>query len=151
MSGVLQRSSLLLIIYINDLDDNIISNVLCLQRFTRVNNNGDKQHLRSDLDKLVKWSEKWQMLLNFGKCICLHTGHANLDVNYEIGDTVLCKRTGLRLCTAEHRFQHTKNGPEHTYMARTGGRRPVVINFVIGNIRGILCAAPRIEGGGRGF
>ena len=29
------------------------------------------------------------MLLNFGKCKCLHTGHGNLDVNYEMGDTVL--------------------------------------------------------------
>ena len=29
------------------------------------------------------------MLLFFGKCKCLHTGHGNLDVNYKIGDTVL--------------------------------------------------------------
>ena len=29
------------------------------------------------------------MLLNFGKCKCLHTGQGNLDVNYKIGDTVL--------------------------------------------------------------
>ena len=29
------------------------------------------------------------MLLNFGKCKCLHTGHGNLDVNYKMGDTVL--------------------------------------------------------------
>ena len=29
------------------------------------------------------------MLLNFRKCKCLHTGHGNLDVNYEIGDPVL--------------------------------------------------------------
>ena len=40
-------------------------------------------------DRLVKWSEKWQMLFNFGKCECLHTGHGNLDVNYKMGDTVL--------------------------------------------------------------
>ena len=29
------------------------------------------------------------MLLNFGKCKCLHTGHRKLDVNHKIGDTVL--------------------------------------------------------------
>ena len=29
------------------------------------------------------------MLLNFGKCKCLHTGHGNLDVIYKMGDTVL--------------------------------------------------------------
>ena len=30
------------------------------------------------------------MLFNFGKCKCLPTGHGNMDVNYEMGDTVLC-------------------------------------------------------------
>ena len=50
---------------------------------------GDKQHLQNDVDNLVKWSEKWQMLLNFWNCKCLHTGHRNLDVNYMMGDTVL--------------------------------------------------------------
>ena len=54
-----------------------------------VNNDGDKQHLQNNLDRLVKWSEKWKMLLNFGKCKCLHTGHGNLDVNYTMGGTVL--------------------------------------------------------------
>ena len=29
------------------------------------------------------------MLLNLGKCKCLHTGHVNLDINYNMGDTVL--------------------------------------------------------------
>ena len=48
------------------------------------------KHLQNDLDKLVKWSEKWQMLFNFGKCKCLHTGHRNLHVNYDMRDTVLC-------------------------------------------------------------
>ena len=51
----------------------------------KVNTDGDKQHLQNDLDKLVNS----QMLFNFGKCKCLHIGHANLDVNYKMGDTVL--------------------------------------------------------------
>ena len=29
------------------------------------------------------------MLLIFGKCKCLHTGHGNLAINYNMGDTVL--------------------------------------------------------------
>ena len=29
------------------------------------------------------------MLLNFGRCKFLQTGHGNLDVNYKIGDTVV--------------------------------------------------------------
>ena len=95
LSGVPQGSvlgPLLFLIYINDLDDNIISNVLKFaddtKVFRKVNTDGDKQHLQNDLDRLVKWSEKWKML-NFWKCKCLHTGRGNLDVNYKMGDTVL--------------------------------------------------------------
>ena len=29
------------------------------------------------------------MLLNFGKCKCLHTGHRNLNISYNMGDTAL--------------------------------------------------------------
>ena len=36
--------------------------------FRKVKNDGDKQHLQNDLDKLVKWSEQWQMLFNVSKC-----------------------------------------------------------------------------------
>ena len=57
--------------------------------FRKVNTDGDKQHLQNNLDKLVKWSEKWQILFNFGKYKCLHTGHKNLDISYNMGDTVL--------------------------------------------------------------
>ena len=96
LSGEPQGSVLgliLFLIYINDLDDSITSNVLKFvddtKLFRKVNTDGDKQHLQNDLDRLVKWSEKWQMLFNFGKCKCLHTGHGNLNVNYKMGDTVL--------------------------------------------------------------
>ena len=51
------------------------------------------QSLQDDLDKLVKWSEKWQMLLNFGKCKCIHTGHGNMDEEYKMGDAVLGRTT----------------------------------------------------------
>ena len=75
------------------MDDSITSNVLKFaddtKLFRQVNTDGDKQHLQNDLDRLVKWSEKWQMLFNFGKCKCLHTGHGNLNVNHKMGDTVL--------------------------------------------------------------
>ena len=43
------------------------------------------------IDTLVKWSEKWQMLFNFGKCKCLHTGPGNTGMNYEMGGTILNK------------------------------------------------------------
>ena len=75
------------------MDDNITSNVLKFaddtKVFRRVNNDGDKQHLQNNLDKLGKWTEEWQMLFNFGKCKCLHTGHGNLDINNKMGNAVL--------------------------------------------------------------
>ena len=48
-----------------------------------------RKDISTPLDRLVKWSEKLQMLFNFWKCKCLHTGQGNLDVNYKMGDTVL--------------------------------------------------------------
>ena len=96
MSGIPQGSVLgllLVLIYINDLDDNKTRNVLKFaddtKEFRRVNNDGDKQHLQNDLDKLVKWSETWQMLLNFGKCKGLHNRNRNFDVNNIMEDSVL--------------------------------------------------------------
>ena len=53
----------------------------------------DKQSLQDDLNKLVKWSEKWQMLLNFGKCKCIHIGHENMDEEYKKVDAVLGRTT----------------------------------------------------------
>ena len=52
-----------------------------------------KQNLQDDLDKLVKWSEKWQMLFNFGKCKYIHIGHGNMDEEYKMGDDVLGRTT----------------------------------------------------------
>ena len=45
--------------------------------------------LKLNLNKLTKWSEKWQMLFNFGRCKCLHSGHGNEDAQYRMGGTVL--------------------------------------------------------------
>ena len=50
-----------------------------------------KHFLQDDIDKLVKWSEKCQMLFNFGKCKCLHTGPENTGMNYEMRGTILSK------------------------------------------------------------
>ena len=54
--------------------------------FRNVTNYTDQQSLPDDLGKLVKWSEKWQMLLNFGKCKCIHVGDGNMEEEYKMGD-----------------------------------------------------------------
>ena len=72
------------------MEDDISSKVLKFaddtKVFRKVTNDTDKQSLQDDLDKLFKWSEKWQMLLTFGKCKCIHIGHGNMDEEYKMGD-----------------------------------------------------------------
>ena len=59
--------------------------------FRKTKEFGDKQKLQDDIEKLVRWSEKWQMLFNFGTCKRLHTGPGNAGTNYEMGGTILSK------------------------------------------------------------
>ena len=74
LSGVPQGSILgpiLLLVYINDLEVGVTRKIFKFaddtKLFRKVKEIGDKQKLQVDIDKLVKWSEKWQMLFNFGK------------------------------------------------------------------------------------
>ena len=96
LSGVPQGSVLgpiLFLIYINDLDDDIKSKVLNFaddtKVFRKIESDADRQQLQDDLNKLNEWSEKWQMLFNYGKYKCLHTRHGNEDEQYIMGDIVL--------------------------------------------------------------
>ena len=98
LSGVPQGSALgpiLFLVYINDLEEVVTGKILkCAddtKLFTKTKEIGDKQKLRDDIDKLVKWSEQLQMSFNFGKCACLQAGAGNTGVNYEIGGTILSK------------------------------------------------------------
>ena len=74
LSGVPQGSVLgpiLFLVYINDLEERVTGNILKFaddtKLFRKTKEIGDKQKLQDDIDKLVRWSEKWQMLFNFGK------------------------------------------------------------------------------------
>ena len=96
LSGVPQGSVLgpiLFWIFINDFDDDLSSKVLKFADDTKVFRNvktdTDKESFQDDLTKLVKWSEKWQILFNFGKCKCIHIGHGNMSKEYFMGNTIL--------------------------------------------------------------
>ena len=82
-------------VYINDLEEGVTDSILKFadgtKLFRKTKEIGDNFFLQDDIDKLVKWSEKWQMLFNFGKFKCLHTGPGNTGMNYEIGGTILSK------------------------------------------------------------
>ena len=103
------------LIYINDLEDDISSKVLKFadntKVFRKVTNDTDKQSLQDDLDKLVKWPGKWQMLFNFGKCKRNHIGHGNMDEEYKMRDAVL-GRTSSSVNMFKNRFD--------SYLIRAG-------------------------------
>ena len=100
-SGVPQCSvgllgPILFLVYINDLEEGVTGKLLEFaddtKLFRKTNKEiGDKQELQYDIDKIVMWSEKWQMLINFGKCNCFHTAPGHTGMNYEMGGTILSK------------------------------------------------------------
>ena len=84
LSGVPQvyvLGPIFFLVYINDLEEGVPGSILKFaddtKLFRKTKEIGDKQNLQDNIDKSVKWSEKWQMLFNFGKCKCLHTGPEN--------------------------------------------------------------------------
>jgi len=81
-SGVPQGSvlaSLLFFIFINDLDEDINSNILKFaddtKIFKEVRRSTDCSQLQADLDKLVLWAQKWQMVCNVDECKVMHVGN----------------------------------------------------------------------------
>ena len=95
-SGVPQGSVLgpiLFLIYINDLDDNILSNILKFaddtKIYARVGSAEEIMKLRQDLINLYKWSEEWLMLFNIEKCGVMHFGYHNTNAEYSLGNNAL--------------------------------------------------------------
>lgn len=88
-SGVPQGSVLgpvLFIIFINDLDKNVLSNISKFADDTKIGgkaqNDFDAQQIQLDLNKVAAWSEKWQMKFNVDKCKVMHIGHHNPKHEY---------------------------------------------------------------------
>jgi hypothetical protein len=95
-SGVPQGSLLgpvLFLIYINDLDNNLISKLAKFADDTKLcksmNSLDDMHSLQTDLDKLHEWSVKWQMTFNVDKCVVMHVGSNNVNSSYVLGNNNL--------------------------------------------------------------
>jgi ribonucleases P/MRP protein subunit RPP40 len=72
---------ILLIIFINDLEEGKKNRLWKFADDTkllgRVRNQKEVNELKQDLDKLICWTDKWQMKFNSEKCKVMHIGNKN--------------------------------------------------------------------------
>jgi len=77
---------LLFFSYINDLEDDVVSNVFKsaydTKSFRQVTDTVNTVGMQEDSDSLVEWADKWQMQLNVSKCKVMHVGKKNLRHSY---------------------------------------------------------------------
>ena len=90
-SGVPQGSvlgPLLFLIYINDLDNKIISKISKFADDTklchRARHPEDIIELQEDINKLEDWANNWQMKFNVGKWAVTNIVHNNINGNYTL-------------------------------------------------------------------
>lgn len=90
-SGVPQGSvlgPLLFIIFVNTIDDHVDSKVLKFADDIKIARVIERDHdleiFQSDLNRLVKWAEDWQMKFNLKKCKIMHIGRAGSRNSYEM-------------------------------------------------------------------
>ena len=103
ISGVPQGSvlgPLLFLIFINDLDNGIVSKICKFADDTKlggaVSNNEEISVLRNDLAKLCEWADTWQMKFNVDKCVVMHFGNHNNTCDYEMDGHKLKQSTSER-------------------------------------------------------
>ena len=85
---------ILIVLYINDLPENVHSKVKMFADDTKVyrpiNTVSDQASLQQDLNSLQCWSEKWLNLrFNASKCKRMHMGNNNQGTEYNLGGEVI--------------------------------------------------------------
>ena len=84
---------LLFVLYINDIDRNIVNKLSKFADDTKmygvVSTQQQIDTFRLDLQHLFTWSQEWQMLFNLDKCKVMHFGTGNTKASYSMGGAVL--------------------------------------------------------------
>ena len=95
-SGVPQGSvlgPLLFIIYINDIDINILNKISKFADDTKLGGGAENLEsilsLQTDLDRVVEWAQRWQMTFNVEKCKVMHIGKNNPNFQYKMNNKIL--------------------------------------------------------------
>ena len=85
-SGVPQGSvlgPLLFLIYINDIDNGIVSKISKFADETKLCHSSRQPdevlELQEDFNRLVDCLNTWQINFNIGKCVVMHIGHNNIQ------------------------------------------------------------------------
>ena len=80
---------LLFVIYINDLEENVIGLISKFADNAKVggiaDSNEDCRRIQQDIDRLETWVERWQMEFNPDKCEVIHFGKSNTNRKYTGG------------------------------------------------------------------
>jgi len=102
---------LLFLIFISDLEDDIVSMILKFaddtKIFRKMTNSAEGLQLQQDLKRLCDWADKWQMAFNITKCKTMHIGNGSIEYDYSMKgrqfDVViffhLLKQSTKRNCT----------------------------------------------------
>ena len=74
---------LLFVVFINDIDDGILSKISKFTDETKlcraVGDDQEADVLREDLRRMFRWSQDWKMLFNLEKCSVMHMGKRNQE------------------------------------------------------------------------
>jgi len=99
-SGVPQGSilgPLLFSIFINDLEEGIVNNLLKFaddsKLWGRADTLEDRHSIQNDLDKLERWSVSNQMPFNVSKCKVMHVGRRNSRMEYRLMGEIIAQTT----------------------------------------------------------
>ena len=115
VSGIPQGSVLgpsLFTIFINDIPNDITSNVKIFADDTKLYNSAHLNHLiQEDLNHLLQWANKWLLPFNIEKCKVLHYGKVNPKNDYMMNDISVLSDSSIKDLGIT--FQDTLTFDEH--------------------------------------